>query len=457
VTQRTVCVVGGGVAGIASTKALVERGVAVDAYERSDRLGGIWSYGNPAGVSAAYDTLCLNSSKRMTEWPDHPMPDHYPDYPTHSQLLDWLDDYADRFGVRERYTFATAVEHARRRPEGGWDVTLSGGEQRSYDVLLAANGHHHEPNRPTFPGHFDGEVIHSHDHTHRDALRGRDVVVLGMGNSAMDIVADAAKVGRSATLSARRGVYVLPKYVFGRPLDQLPNDPRVPFAVRRRALDLLIRKGHGTMADWGLPTPDHRLGSSHPTVSAEVFGQLERGRITVKPCIARYEGSEVEFVDGSRVRADLVVLATGYRVVFPFLDPEVLCAPDNRIELYLNVFDPRFDDLAVVGLVQTVGSNIRMAHAQAQLVGDWVAGRYALPSPERMRRVIAADQRAIRRRYVASPRHTLQVDHNAYLRRVAAERRAGAARAGATPASDLGPTLATRARWLADRVTTGAR
>jgi dimethylaniline monooxygenase (N-oxide forming) len=436
---RTVAVVGGGVAGIATVKALVERDVEVDAFERSDRLGGLWSYGNPFGVSAAYDTLHLNSSRAMTQWPDHPMPSDWPDYPSAAQVESYLNGYADRFGVRERYRFETTVDHAARRPDGGWDVRLSSGEVRDYDLLVAANGHHHEPNRPTLPGRFDGEVIHAHDYRTRDQLRDRDVVVLGLGNSAMDIVAQAAKVGRSATLAARRGYHVLPKYLFGKPLDQWPNDPRVPFALRRAVLTALLRAGHGTMSSFGLPEPDHALGSSHPTVSEDVFDELRRGAITVEPMIARLDGGEVEFVDGSRVRADLVVLATGYRIVFPFLDPDVLSAPANDIALFRNVFDPRWDDLAVVGLVQTVGSNIRMAHAQAQLVGDWATGRYALPEPGRMREAIAANTAELRARYVASDRHTVQVDHHAYLRLLDRERREGAIRAGGRDRPERGP------------------
>lgn len=440
-STRTVCVVGGGVAGIAAAKALAERGVEFDAFEKSDRLGGVWSYGNPYGVSAAYDTLHLNSSKGGTQWPDFPMPDHWPDYPNKAQVERYLNEYVDHFGLRGRFTLETSVEHAERRPAGGWQVTLSTGEQRTYDLLLACNGHHTEPNLPDFPGGFDGEIIHSHDYTSRESLRDRDVVVLGLGNSAMDVIAEAAKVARSATLAARRGYYVLPKYLFGKPLDTLPNDPRVPFAVRRRILDAAIRVGHGRMRDFGLPEPDHPIGGSHPTVSGEIFDQLRRGAITVKPDIDRYDGDEVVFVDGSSVHADLVVLATGYRIVFPFLDPEVLSAPDNQIELYLNIFDPRWDDLAVVGLVQTVGSNIRMAHAQAQLVGDWAAGGYALPEPDEMRSAIAANTRALQRRYVASKRHTVQVDHHDYLRAIDRERRAGRRRASgsAAPSARPGP------------------
>ena len=432
-SDRTACVVGGGVAGIAVVKALVERGVEVEAFERSDRLGGVWSYGNPYGVSAAYDTLHLNSSKAGTQWPDLPMPDHWPDYPSAAQVEGYLNDYVDHFDLRSRFILETEVEHAERRAEGGWRVRLSSGEVRAYDLLIAANGHHRTPKLAEFPGAFDGEVIHSHDYTTRESLRDRDVVVLGLGNSAMDIVTEAAKVGRSATLAARRGYYILPKHIFGMPLDQLPNDPRVPFAVRRRLLDVIIRVGHGRMPDFGLPEPDHPIGASHPTVSAEIFDQLRRGAITVKPTIARYAGDEVEFVDGSRVRADLVVLATGYRITFPFLDDEVLSAPDNRIALYLNIFDPRWPDLAVLGLVQTVGSNIRMAHAQAQLVGDWAAGDYELPTSPQMRRDIAATTRALQRRYVDSTRHTIQVDHHDYLRRIARERRAGARRVRGEP------------------------
>jgi dimethylaniline monooxygenase (N-oxide forming) len=426
---RTVALVGGGVAGIATAKALLERGVPFDAFERSDRLGGVWSSGNPYGVAAAYDTLHLNSSRKMTQWPDLPMPVHYPHYPSAEQVEAYLNAYADHFGVTGRYTFETAVEHAARRPDGGWDVRLSTGEERRYARLVAANGHHQVPNVPTFPGELAGEVLHAHDYTTREQLRDRDVVVLGLGNSAMDIVAQAAKVGRSATLAARRGYHVLPKFLFGLPIDQYPNDPRVPFAIRRRVLTALLRLGHGTMSSFGLPEPDHALGSSHPTVSHDVFEELRRGTITVKPTIRRFDGDEVEFADGSRTRADLVVLATGYRIEFPFLDPEVLSAPANDIALYRNIFDPRWDDLAVVGLVQTVGSNIRMAHAQAQLVGDWASGRYALPDADRMRTEIAAYTKALRERYVASARHTVQVDHHEYLRTIERERREGAARA----------------------------
>jgi dimethylaniline monooxygenase (N-oxide forming) len=432
--ERTVAVVGGGVAGIATVKALVERGVEVDAFERSDRLGGVWSYGNPYGVSAAYDTLHLNSSRRMTQWPDHPMPRSWPHYPSAAQVESYLNDYADRFGVRDRYRFETSVERADRRPDGGWDLELSTGETCRYDLLVAANGHHQVPNVPELPGEFAGEVIHAHDYRTREQLRDRDVVVLGLGNSAMDITAQAAQVGRSATLTARRGYHILPKFLFRIPLDQYPNDPRVPFPVRRAILTGLLRLGHGTMSSYGLPEPDHAIGSSHPTVSEDIFDELRRGRITVKPMIARLDGDEVEFVDGSRVRADLVVLATGYRIEFPFIDPEVLSAPANRIELYRNIFDPRWDDLAVVGLVQTIGSNIRMAHAQGQLIGDWAAGRYVLPDEATMREAIAANTAALRARYVASDRHTVQVDHLEYLRLLEREREEGAARAAGRPA-----------------------
>lgn len=428
-----VCVIGGGVAGIATTKAMVERGVEVTAFERSDRLGGVWSYGNPYGVSAAYDTLHLNSSRLTTQWPDHPMPSSWPDYPSHEQVKAYLDDYADRFGVRDAYVFETDVDRVTPRDGGGWDVTTSDGATRPFAKVVTANGHHCEPKVPTFPGEFDGLVMHSHDYTTREQLRGKHVVVLGLGNSAMDVVAQAAEVGASATLAARRGYHVLPKYLFGIPLDRWPNDPRVPFALRRRVLALLLRIGHGTMRDYGLPEPDHALGSSHPTVSQDVFAPLRRGDITVKPTIERYDGDAVVFADGSRVRADVVVLATGYRIVFPFLDPEILSAPDNEIALYGKLFDPRYDDLAVAGLVQTIGSNIRMAHAQGQLLGDWAAGTYALPDATAMRRAIEDDRTAMQARYVASTRHTVQVDHHDYLRWIEAERREGARRAARVP------------------------
>ena len=429
----SVCVIGAGSSGIAVAKEFAERGIPFECFERGDRVGGNWVFRNRTGTAAAYASLHINTSKRRMAYSDFPMPAPYPDFPHHTQMAAYFDAYVDHFGVRDRITFGTGVAHAARRDGGGWEVTLDGGEVRNYDALAVANGHHWDARwpEPAFPGAFDGELLHAHDYRDRSQLEGRDVVVLGMGNSAVDIAVEASHCASSVTLASRRGAHIVPKYLFGRPTDTLSGSPRVPVWLRRLLFTGAMRLAVGPVERYGLPKPDHGLGQAHPTISSDLLNRVVHGRITPKPNIARLAGQRVEFVDGTSVPADLLIFATGYRISFPFLDPEVLSAPDNEIGLYHRVFAPGLPDLAVIGLVQPLGAVMPIAEAQARWFAAFLLGDYALPSEAAMRQAIRADRERMARRYVASKRHTIQVDFDDYLLALARERRAGERRARA--------------------------
>jgi hypothetical protein len=166
-------------------------------------------------------------------------------------------------------------------------------------------------------------------------------------------------------------------------------------------------------------------------VSGRILDRIQHGRVTPKPNIRRLDGRFVEFSDGSRVEADVVVYCTGYKITFPFLEEEFISAPDNRIELFRRVFHPRVPDVMFVGLLQPLGATMPLAEAQGQWLADYLKGEYALPSEAEVDADIRADQEAMRRRYVASKRHTIQVDFDDYLHALDRERRAGADRARA--------------------------
>src|SRR5919202_265452 len=293
----TACVIGAGSSGIAAAKALHAHGFDFDCFEKSDRVGGNWVYKNRNGMSSAYRSLHINTSRKRMEYSDFPMPESYPDFPHHTHIAAYFDAYVDHFGFRDRITFRTSVEHAEPLPEGGWAVTLDTGERREYDALLVANGHHWDPRppEPGFPGaeRFEGVQIHSHDYRgdDPDLFRDKAVVVLGMGNSAMDIAVEASFTARATYLAARRGAYVIPKYLFGRPLDQYAASPRIPFAVRRKVMETLLRAQVGDMERYGLPKPDHRFGDAHPTVSDAILSRIAHGEITPKPNIAPADGA----------------------------------------------------------------------------------------------------------------------------------------------------------------------
>lgn len=433
-----VCIIGAGSSGITAAKALLEREIPFDCFECSDQVGGNWVFRNRNGMSAAYRDLFINVSRERMAYTDYPMPSTYPDFPHHSHIKEYFDSYVDHFGLREHITFTTSVERARLREDGVWEVEIRGAaddrrETRLYDALLVANGHHWDARwpEPAFPGseEFEGVQMHAHSYVDNSIFEGKDVVILGMGNSAMDIAVESSYVAANTYLAARRGAWIVPKYVFGRPVDQLPNNPRVPFALRQRMIHQVIKTLTGPPERYGLPKPDHKFGEAHPTVSGRILDRIAHGTIKPKPNIASLQGDRVRFTDGSEVHADVVVYCTGYKISFPFFEDSFLAAPDNHIELFRRVFHPEHPSLFFVGLLQPLGAIMPLAEAQGAWVGDYLRGEYALPSPQELRGDIAADQSAMRKRYVASKRHTIQVDFDDYLYALDAERRAGAERA----------------------------
>ena len=432
-----VCVIGAGSSGIATAKVLHERGIPFDCYELSDRVGGNWVWSNRNGVSSAYSSLHINTSRERTEFSDFPMPEDYPDFPRHDQIAAYFDAYVDHFGFREQIRFRTGVEHVGRRPDGVFEVRIATGETLEYDAVAVANGHHWNPRwpEPPFPGTdtFRGEQLHSHDYKDESQLAGRQVVVLGMGNSAMDIAVDASHHAASVVLAARRGAHIVPKYLFGRPIDQVAGAAWIPRWVRLPVLRALVRLVNGDLTDYGLPKPDHKLGEAHPTISGRILDRLAHGAITPKPNIAALEGDRVRFADGSTVRADLVIYCTGYRITFPFFDEDFVSAPDNELPLYELMLHPTIPGLYFVGLVQPLGAIMPIAERQSQLIAAHLAGDYALPDRASMQREIARRREAMRKRYVASKRHTIQVDYDDYMRELARELDAGARRAARGP------------------------
>ena len=450
--SRRVCLIGAGSSGIAAAKALHERGIDFDCFEKSDRVGGNWVFENKNGMSAAYRDLFINTSRPRMEYSDLPMPADYPDFPHHTQIAAYFEKYVDHFGFRERITFETGVQHAAREQDGSWTIELDSGERRSYDALLVANGHHWNPRwpEPAFPGAdtFPGAQLHAHSYIDNSIFAGKRALVLGMGNSAMDIAVESSYVAERTYLAARQGVWIVPKYVFGKPVDQIPNDPRVPFKVRQRIMQQLIKSYAGAPERHGLAKPAHRFGEAHPTVSGRILDRLQHGTVTPKPNIASFAGSQVQFVDGSSAEVDVVVYCTGYKITFPFFDEQLIAAPENHIELFRRVFHPEIDNVFFIGLLQPLGAIMPLAEAQGAWVGDYLLGDYALPSRGEVHADIAADQAAMRERYVASKRHTIQVDYDDYLHDLARERGAGAERAranGYRPPAACRPSAVTAA------------
>jgi cation diffusion facilitator CzcD-associated flavoprotein CzcO len=434
-SDRCACIIGAGSSGITAAQVLDARGIPFDCFEMGSDVGGNWRYDNDNGVSSAYRSLHINTSRQQMEYAAYPMPKTLPDYPSHWQIADYFADYVDHFGLREKITFRTEVVKVEPVVGGGFDVTVRPldeehhePEVRHYTDVLVANGHHWDPRwpEPGFPGSetFTGRQIHAHYYRTPDILEGQRVVVLGIGNSATDIAVESSRVARETYLAMRRGAYIVPKFIFGRPTDHLTDSPlaRGPFAVQQAAMTAMVRLAVGKVTDYGLPQPDHGILEAHPTVSDDLLTRLGHGDISVKPTIDRFEGDKVFFADGSAVEADVVVYCTGYKISFPFLAEDVQRADDNHVDLYRRVVSPRHPGLYFIGLVQPLGAIMPLAEEQSHWVADIISGVVDLPSVPEMRAQIASYDTALRRRYVASKRHTIQVDFHKYRSEIRKER-----------------------------------
>lgn len=431
-TERSdkVCVIGAGSSGIVAAKTLAEHGIPFDCFERGSGIGGNWRFRNDNGMSAAYRSLHINTSKTRMAYSDYPMPEDYPDYPHHSQILEYFEEYVDHFGFREHIRFKTTVEQVEPTDDGQWRVTLDGGEEAIYRAVLVANGHHWNPRLPEFPGEFHGRTRHSHSYETPAGLEDKRVLVVGIGNSGVDIACESSRVAAKTFLSTRRSAHILPKYAFGRPIDHYasPFGNRLPLAIQKLAYKLILGISRGPQETFGVPEPDHHILAAHPTISADLLNLVGHGRITMKRNIERLEGDAVRFVDGTVEQIDEIIWATGYKVTFPFFDSAVIDTQDNEVPLYRQVVHFDRPHLYFIGLVQPLGAIMPLAEAQSKWVAKLLTGECALPDRATRERAYAQDREAMARRYVKSVRHTIQVDFFPYLEQMEKEIRKGRVR-----------------------------
>jgi dimethylaniline monooxygenase (N-oxide forming) len=430
-----VCIIGAGSSGITCAKILHERGIPYDCFEKGSGVGGMWRYNNDNGMSSAYRSLHINTSRDVMQYSDFRMPDDYPPFPDHSLILRYFENYVDHFGFRNNITFRTSVEKIVQAEGGAWDVTTKGADgsvrTQRYAAVLVANGHHSQPRLPSFPGEFSGKIMHSHYYRTPEGFENQRVLVVGLGNSACDIACEVSRVAKRTCISTRRGAHVIPKYLFGWPMDTLLPAfvwRTVPYWVIRPFISFALWLARGKHSWYGLPDPPHRFFEEHPTISADLLNALGHGYISVKPNLSRLEGKTVHFVDGQAEEFDIIVYATGYNIVFPFFDTSTIEVQDNQVSLFKNVVHPDRPNLYFIGLVQPWGAIMPLAELQSKWIAEVVLGRVGLPGRDEMLADIRRRKEAMARRYTQSARHTIQVDFHPYSIEIERELKQGARR-----------------------------
>ena len=396
-----VCVIGAGISGLVAAKVLRARGYDATVVEKSGDLGGVWE---PA---RSYPGVQTQTPRDLYCFSDYPMPAEYPEWPSGAQMHAYLGAYAQRFGLRPCIRFRTEVLSLSRRPGApSWLVTLRGAdaavETEHFDLVIVATGQFSQPRTLHLPGEdafvaAGGTVRHSSQHGDGASVRGRDVAVVGFSKSATDIAMGALAEGaRTVSVIYRRASWKIP-YFFGGAVNFknilycraseamfMPWGPsRAGRLARRllapaiwanwRALEALLGLQFG-LKKAGL-RPEGRIEDSiHCATSIETPGfyqAVREGRIrAVKGSLTGYEPGCI-LVDGSRIAADVVVLAVGWLQDLPFLDADTrakLIEPDGQYRLHRLMVNPDLPGLGFVGFNSSFASAL-----SAELGAHWLA------------------------------------------------------------------------------------
>ena len=381
-------VVGAGPSGLSVSLALRRAGVDFEGVEAGSTVGGMWNMDNPGG--AMYESAHFISSAARSGWADLPMPDHYPTYPRWWEIRDYIHGWAAHHGLAEFYTFDTRVTEALPVNAGDqefWDVTLSTGEVRRYRGLVACPGFQRVPNVPAYPGTFSGEARHSQAYKSASEFHRKRVMVVGAGNSAVDIAVDAAIAAERAVISTRRAYWFFPKLIGGVPLDCFAINSVSSQDRLRRFLEIHV----GDMGRVGFGAPDHPPLAHHPILNDQILHHLSHGDLVARPEVDRFDGSTVRFVDGSTEELDLIIWATGYLDRVPFVATEDcrISSRDTDNDLFIWMFNRRHSQMMALGPANLAAGGYWALAASGDLIANHIRDQRQHPKRwQQMRRII---------------------------------------------------------------------
>ncbi|KAG2387156.1 hypothetical protein C9374_001488 [Naegleria lovaniensis] len=411
-------------------------------YEATNDIGGLWKFSQQESeFSSVYKSTVINTSKEMMSFSDFPIPDEFPSFLPHYKIIEYFKMYADHFSLWKYIHLETRVVSITKKGEKylvksvkhvNKDDHTPCEKVEEFDFVMACTGHHSKPQIPQFEGlneHFKGHVMHSHAYKDpfKEEFLNKNVLVIGIGNSGGDIATELAKnVAKSVILSTRSGTWIIPREsLFGSPLDHVPRYLwLLPTAVLQLVMESTMKLFYGNIEGVARNLqPRHHLLSSHPTINSELVGKIRTGAISVQRNVSKFlkDGHSVEFEDGTIVHnVDTVILCTGYKIEFPYLneiseDLSLCQREDNQVHLYKYMFHPSHKSIAFIGLVQPLGAIMPISELQARIATRVFRGDCHLPSEAEMNTDIELKKKNMEQRYLKSKRHTIQVDYTLYM------------------------------------------
>ena len=373
---------------------------------------------------SVYEATHIISSKALSEFEDFPMPSDYPDFPSHRQVLAYFESYAEHFGLRPYIKLKTRVIQASLAADGKWLVQVEGPDgpvEERFDYIMVAAGHHREPSVPSYPGRFTGQSLHSCAYRRADPFRGKEVLVVGAGNSACDIAVDISRVAHRTCISMRRPSYIAPKLIWGYPIDVFCTSFRfLPKPIVPALLRFLLRVHIGPYERYGLQAPTGNALSMHPTLNTGILEALRHGRVLPRIGIDRFGGENVHFNDGQSERFDAIVFATGFRTSFPFLPASVIdWDTERRPPLYLKMMHRSLPSIFFIGLFQPLGCIWTLADYQARIAVAQITGK--LKRPHDLETRIAHEISSTHWQFDDAPRHAIEVDFHDFRHELLSE------------------------------------
>lgn len=288
-----------------------DRGIDALVLDRADTPASSWRQ--------LYDGFRLNTCGFWSHLPGQRIPRRYGRWPGREDMVSYFDEYARRQGLRLRLGVTV---HQLDRDAGRWRL-VTDHETFTATAVIVAAGNYHTPMLPPWPGleQFTGAVLHAADYQNALPYAGRDVLVVGSGNSGTDIalqLCDGA-AGR-VRMAIRTPPHLVPRAVAGLPVDAFTGAfSHLPVPVLDRAAAVAQRLWFGDLSGRGLPAPAQGIYSALlqdgriPTVADELVTKVRGGRIEIVTAVERFDGDSVLLTDGTTVRPDVVIAATGYR------------------------------------------------------------------------------------------------------------------------------------------------
>ncbi|MDN3263691.1 NAD(P)/FAD-dependent oxidoreductase [Streptomyces sp. CSDS2] len=304
--------IGAGPGGLAVARELRQRGVRAVVLEKSDRVGASWR--------GHYDRLRLHTTRRLSALPGLPMPRRFGRWVSRDNVVRYLEKYAEH----HRLEIVTGVEVHRveRTADGtGWLLRASGGRELTGSAVVVATGFNHTPRLPDWPGRteYAGELLHAARYRDAAPYRGRDVLVVGVGNTGAEIAVDLAEGGAARVrLAVRTPPHILRRSTLGWPAQYTGVlVRRLPVRLVDRLAGPVGRLSTPDLSAHGLPRPDTGLYSrvkqgAIPVQDAGLVDAVRTGRVDVVSAVEAFEGAAVVLADGSRITPDAVIAATGY-------------------------------------------------------------------------------------------------------------------------------------------------